>query len=246
MVEAPKIIKGDCPDCEGERNAEVKRELEETWSDDDNGIAGGVVYRILQCRGCDSIYVQKESWFSEDLDYRHDPRTGEIEVFVPSKFEYWPSLRKTKRPAWRLKLPFIDKQLYSLLEEVYSACDADLRVLAAVGVRTTFDRASELLGVNPAKSFQEKLNELADSGNIGTAEKGTLSTLTDAGSAAAHRGWRPNQEELDIMLEVMEAFLNRNFILEGAVKQLKNAVPAKPKRTAAKVSPPAGAAKSTS
>ena len=54
-------------------------------------------------------------------------------------------------------------------------------------MRTAFDRASELLGVNPAKTFAEKLTDLVSRGHIGSSEKDTLDTLTDAGSAAAHR-----------------------------------------------------------
>jgi hypothetical protein len=47
--------------------------------------------------------------------------------------------------------------LGDLLIEMYAALDADLRVLAAVGARTVFDRASEKFGVDPAESFAGNL-----------------------------------------------------------------------------------------
>ena len=57
-----------------------------------------------------------------------------------------------------------DRSLGKLLAEMYAALDADLRVLAAIAARTVFDRASELLGVNPAMSFQENSRVSARTG----------------------------------------------------------------------------------
>jgi Domain of unknown function (DUF4145) len=63
-------------------------------------------------------------------------------------------------------------------------------VLAAIGLRTAFDRASELLGIDPNKTFAGKLSQLVVDGHIGSTEKASLDVLTDAGGAAAHRGWK--------------------------------------------------------
>ena len=93
-----------------------------------------------------------------------------------------------------------------------------------------FDRASELLGVDPAKTFTEKLSELVQLGKVGEDERDTLNTLTDAASAAAHRGWKPKPQELDTMMSIIEAFLYRNFILPAEVKRLRQNVPTKQQR----------------
>jgi hypothetical protein len=87
--------------------------------------------------------------------------------------------------------------LEDLLTSVYTALDNDLRVLAAIGLRTAFDRASELLSVDPEKTFADKLSQLMANGDIGSTEKESLDVLTDAGGAAAHRGWKPNPKQLD-------------------------------------------------
>jgi hypothetical protein len=99
-----------------------------------------------------------------------------------------------------------------------------------MGVRTVFDRASELLGVDPTIPFTKKIDALFQGGKIGAEECETLSILTDAGSAAAHRGWRPSVQEMDVMMSLIEAFLYRTFILGDAAKVLKAKVPAKPQR----------------
>src|SRR5882672_2137367 len=59
--------------------------------------------------------------------------------------------------------------------------------------------------------------------------KQTLDALTDTGSAAAHRGWKPSLEELNTMMSIVEHFLYRTFILGEAAKKLKASVPEKPK-----------------
>jgi len=225
-----KQTKGECPQCEGSRNAEIKAEFYEGWSDDDDGIDGGIHFRILKCLGCDAAYVQKETWFSEDVDYRYDPRTGEHEPYMPTVKDHWPKSHSRKRPTWRLKIHATDPQLASLLEEVYTAYDNELFVLSAIGVRTAFDRASEVLGIDAELSFAKKLSELVATGNIGTSEKAILEVLTDAGSAAAHRAWRPKREELDVMLDAIEGFLNRSFVVSGEASKLLSVVPSRPKK----------------
>ena len=59
--------------------------------------------------------------------------------------------------------------------------------------------------------------------------------LVDGGSAAAHRGWRPEPEELNTMIDMVESFLYRSFIVGDGIAKLKAAVPPKPKREKSKV-----------
>jgi hypothetical protein len=87
-----------------------------------------------------------------------------------------------------------------------------------------------LLGVDPAKSFDDKLAALVGFGKVGTEEKGMLTVLTNAGHAAAHRGWRPSPEELGAMMGIIEQFLYRAFILPAQAQELHLAVPPKPRR----------------
>jgi hypothetical protein len=54
-----------------------------------------------------------------------------------------------------------------------------------------------------------------------------ISVLTDAGSAAAHRGWSPTNTELDTMMEILEGFINRNLVLGNATLKLKGRLPAR-------------------
>jgi hypothetical protein len=224
-AKAPKLVKGHCPSCGPDRNAKVVAYHRDSW-DTNDGIWGVDEYMTLKCLGCDRIYFRTDKVFSEDRMV-YDEEIGE-EIHVPNK-TYWPAPARRPVPDWTKWLLLEDDALSELLLSTYTALDHDLRVLAAIGVRTVFDRASELLGVDPAITFAKKLDGLATNGKIGAEEKDSLSLLTDAGGAAAHRGWKPELEELDTMMGILEGFLHRNFVLPRQTKRLKSAVPPKPK-----------------
>lgn len=172
----------------------------------------------------------KSTLFSEDMDHQENPYTGEWEQFIPPTVTYWPSPVRRQSPHWLHQIGAFDTGLGDLMSDVYGALDADLRVPASIALRTVFDRSTELLGVDPAMTFQEKLNELLTQGKISGDEKAILETLTDAGNAAAHRGWRPSLGELDTMASIIESFLHRTFVLGDEAKKLKAGIPPKPKR----------------
>jgi uncharacterized protein DUF4145 len=163
-------------------------------------------------------------------DHRRASGNGRAEIRGGVETTYWPAPITRQRPKWLDKIEEADRDLGKLLGEMYTALDNDLRVLSAIAARTVFDRASELLGIDPALSFQEKLDSLGANGKISIDEESTLEVLVDAGSAAAHRGWRPNPEELSTMIDVMESFLHRSFVVGDGIAKLKASVPAKPKR----------------
>lgn len=232
-VAQPAPLRGHCPSCGPGRFADVVGHYQNRYDDDDSGVWGQTDYRILQCRGCETVYFQQDAIFSENLDYRRDPLTGEPEAYMPHEITYWPepsSPSERPRPTWTYDLYAVDSDLKSLFEDIYVALRNNLRVLSAIGIRTVFDRASELLGVDPAKTFAEKLSELLLLGKIGNSERDSLGILTDAGSAAAHRGWKPEPQELDTMMSIIEAFLYRTFILDEAARRLKKNVPKKQER----------------
>jgi len=92
---------------------------------------------------------------------------------------------------------------------IYTALDHDLTVLAATGMRTTFDRASELLGIDPGKPFAKKLDDLVLAGQIGTTERNTSQFLsTPERRGASSMG--AEQTELDTMMAILEHFLTEH------------------------------------
>jgi hypothetical protein len=201
------------------------------FSDDDDDVWAETDYRILQCRGCQSVYFQTDAVCSENADIDVNPSTGEDEWILNHTITYWsaPASSIRQRPDWFDQLLFVDHELYSFMGDIYMALNNELCVLCAIGIRTSFDRASQLLGVDPKKNFRDKLCELVQCGKIGSDEQETLNILTDAGSAAAHRGWKPEPEQLNAMMDIIETFLSRVFVVDTAAKKLKG-IPERQKR----------------
>ena len=209
----PKTLKGHCPNCDSERNAFVRCEHVVRSTNQDDGISASDIGMVLECCGCERVYFRRDFWLSEWED---------IET------SYWPAPIRRQRPSWLEEIKASERDLGVLLDEMYAALDNSLRVLAAIAVRTVFDHASQLLGVDPATGFKTKLDRLHADGRISSDEKAILKVLVDAGSAAAHRGWRPTDDEISTMVGVVETFLHRSFVLGDGVRKLRASVPARP------------------
>lgn len=216
-----KSMRGHCPSCGPERHANVQASHEEKWHDDELSLWGRDTYSILKCGGCDTIYVRHDSVFSEDVDYRR-AADGSWEQYVAPNTSYWPAPARRKRPDWLGALE--DEILRTVLDEVYGALDADHRILAAIGARTSLDRAMTLLGVT-ADSFPGKLKELETNGLVSARERDDLLVLTDAGSASAHRAWHPTAKNIDTIMSGMESFLHRTLVLGKEINAVKKDIP---------------------
>ena len=240
------ILRGHCPNCDADRNAEVL--AEDTFEEelDPRGVWVKSTYSILRCLGCDRGFIRRAELCSEDEgDYDVDAHTEETSITLNERVAYWPSITSTsrttrRRPDWlsfnprdpldpfdplELGLAFVYPELATLLSELYAALDNNLQILSAIGIRTVFDCASELLGCNPNQSFPEKLKELTAGNKISGEEKEILSILTDAGSAAAHRGWKPTQDDINSLMDALEHFLHRTFVLKHELRRVKKNIP---------------------
>jgi hypothetical protein len=122
-----------------------------------------------------------------------------------------------------------DEVLRNVLEELYAALNAGLNVLASVGARTLLDRAGYLLIGDPRGGFEGKLSALQTGGHISAHEKTTLEAVADAGNASAHRGYTPTVERLGHIVDIIENFLHRAFVLAGAAEDIRKTTPARQK-----------------
>lgn len=210
--------RGHCPNCGSVRNAAILAE-DMVQAEEDGGVWWKSTYSILRCLGCDCRYIRHVEECSEDAE----PETGEINERV----SYWPNNHtRRRRPDWLwITFEFSYPALSALLKELYAALDHDLCVLASIGMRTVFDCASGLLGANSNQSFGEKLKELVAGNKIGGEEKEILSVLADAGGAAAHRGWKPTASEIDTLMNALENFLERAFVLKHDLRRMTKNIP---------------------
>ncbi len=225
-------VKAHCPECDGERSCDLHGKVYVPWEWDDrsgSSVNGGVEHSLLQCRGCETVFYETSSWNSEDVDWWHD-QNGDIQGENPRTKVTYPKPESKTKPAWIDAIQKVDRQLSRILNEMYVAYDNQSYILTAIGLRTSLDRATEVLGIDPAISFEEKLQALVDQGWIGLTEKEVLQVVTDAGNAAAHRAWSPDNEEIAQLLSASELFLQKAFIVGKKALSLKLNIPAKPKR----------------
>jgi len=227
-----KIVKAHCPKCDGERNCTEHGTAYKAWNwgdDYGNSMNGGVNHSILECLGCETVFYQTESWNSEEIDYHHD-RFGNGHMEAAKTFATYPKPDAKTKPAWFDAMQKKDAQLHTILSQMYIALDNHAHILTAIALRTALDRGTEVLGIDPAKTFDEKLDALRDGGWIGQSERDILGVVTDAGNAAAHRGWEPDSREVGQLVSSMEVFLHRAFIVGQEALGIRGNIPGKPRR----------------
>ena len=218
MSEETKILQAECGHCNGSRNCYVRGAFVERDSVDGsiNFVAN---WRILQCCGCDYVFVQRSCY--NDYDYERDEDGN---LTYPETISYWPAQSKRQKPDWFD--PTIGilaencTELETSLVELYVALDNDILIFSAIGIRTCFDIASELLGVDPKKPFTAKIDQLIADKHIRESDRERLETLVEAGSASAHRGWRPKVGEISAMMDVLEHFISDAFVAPDRRKKL--------------------------
>ena len=211
---------GNCHSC-GSKRAEVKASYTNRIDD----ISAITHYSILKCEGCGGIYFKSHESILDGWVETVNPDTGEIKLEVDETVNFWPPACDRPQPRWSVEIYDVDKDLDFLFKEVYTALKSNLRVLAAIGMRTVFDRASGLLNIDTNRTFDDKLKDLKDNDYITENDRKALHLLVDAGSAAVHRGWRPEPKSLNQMMDILETFLQRAFFQENIGNELENEIP---------------------
>jgi hypothetical protein len=166
------------------------------------------------------------AFVSDTIELELNRETGEYKHVLEPETTYWPAPSRRKLPRWVEEIG--DRTLRDILKEVYAALNADLRIIAAMGVRAALDRTFELAGAEPALTFAGKLTALEERRVIGASEKELLLIMADAGSAASHRGWKPEPAELDSILDATEALLQRIALLGPAAQKIRERLPPRP------------------
>ena len=225
-----------CPRCNGVRRCNVHGEHEYRWvhETDHHSMSGSITFKILECRGCELPFFWQSSWNSENTDHQLNEETGEWDETAIHSVETFPPADTPKkaavRPDWTWNLHKRDSNLSRIMLEVYSAAEADLLLLASVGLRAALDRTSELVGIDAAEPMDKKIGELQKGGWVGETEAETLRVVANAGNAAAHQGWAPQAEEFKHLRETIEQFIYRALIMGKRALEIAPQIPARQKR----------------
>jgi hypothetical protein len=162
------------------------------------------VFSIVRCKNCNTV--------SGRNIYLIDGELNSESQFLPNS--------SRSLPNWAEKLP---NDIYSTLVEVYNALRSKSYRLAVTGCRSLVDMVSNNK-VGDIGGFEAKIKELHKQGILSDKTKSILSHAVDAGNASAHRGWQPTFDESNIVLDIVEHFLQVD-ILEIGANNLGKSVP---------------------
>ena len=164
-------------------------------------------YQVLECQECSNVTLRVRHW-NDEAQWSHDKKDYQD--------SYYPPIVSRPKPVWFDKL---DEKYQEVLEEVYVALDANARFLAAFGARTALDMLI-VDKIGDIGSFKKKLNKLESDGFIDSTEKELLDAVTEAGNAAAHRGYAPDEKLLDSVMDILESLFDRLYFKPSRDKEL--------------------------
>lgn len=216
----PEFLWSHCNECGRETKHDVvhRADRRRSYDDDQYSVDVGSVWKVLQCRGCEEVTLQRIDWCSED-----DPMDG------PGPATYFPPRVSRRKPAWTSHYDLPSEYL-SLLEETYTALHADSRRLAMMGARALIDTVIRR-NAGDQQNFSQGLSALAEKYLISEQDRGIIEAAIEAGHASAHRGHKPTAEDVNVVIDIVERLIHTE-ILAGQARELKKSTPPRPPRPA--------------
>lgn len=168
------------------------------------------IWTISKCKGCDRI------------NFRHilrnsPPKETDLIFQFPKK-----PLRPV--PRWTIKLPI---SYLEILQEVYDSINDGLLILSLTGIRTLLD-IYIVNKVGDVGTFKQKIERLVSDGIITSSKATVLEAAIEAGNASAHRGYKPDQETLFQILDIVENLL-QSEVVDRAADEIKQKTPTRKK-----------------
>ena len=172
---------------------------------------------MLQCAGCHTISMGRQTLFIPDGDKEHT---------------YYPSPASRKHPSWLSSLIVGrlrgraegEGALGALLMEIYQAVDGGQHRLAAMGIRALLEQAM-IAKVGDLKTFDEKLDAFQKKGFISLIQRDAMREIIEIGHAAMHRAFNPTEKELSVALDIVEGIFAAIFDHAEASATLADRVP---------------------
>ena len=165
-------------------------------------------FQLMRCEHCKNITLCIDHWVH--------PGSMIGDAYI-ERTEYYPPLTFREKPNWFNSL---DKKHQQILSEVYLAIDNSLFTLASSGVRTALDRLI-IEKIGDVGTFEKKIKSLVLNKIITEEEKFLLISVIDAGSASSHRGFSPDEELINHIMEITEHIFYKINIEKEKAEKLK-------------------------
>lgn len=218
MAKARENIKSHCNVCLRATTHKVLHRDVRDETDEHDGhvyLVERITFELVECCGCESVSLRHTSEHSGSPD-------PEVTIYPPAVVR--------KRPGWMGSWGFIVPQkgpkfeIRNLFREVYSAIFTGCNRLALMGMRAIVDVALTDK-VTDIGGFSQKLDRAIKDGWIAKKSADVLLAAINAGNAAAHRGYNPEQSELNDVLDIVEHLVQALYVLEGTAAKLAKKTP---------------------
>jgi hypothetical protein len=156
-------------------------------------------FQVVQCKDCGATV------YCIDTQIHPGPMMGDR---YTHKTDYFPPLPMRTKPKWFSSLA---ECYQTTLSEVYQAVDNSLFFLSSTGARTALDQLI-VEKIGDAGNFKDKVKQLVARKIIDDKEKVMLLAVIDAGSASAHRSYKPDPTMINHMMDILEAIFYKLLI----------------------------------
>jgi hypothetical protein len=181
-------------------------------------------WEIVECCGCGAPSFHLCKW--SEIDDVRDPETGRVLEPRVEQTVRFPPVETLSEPAWPIpewiwELP---EDISRLLEESYKALNEGFLTVGSMGMRSVVELVmAEFVG--DKGNFSEKLQRGFEQRLITAEDKSALGAVIQSGHAAVHRRHSPTVEEVQIVINVAEMFLHRQFLIPKQVELLRRRTP---------------------
>jgi hypothetical protein len=219
VAKDPEDRRLHCNQCLRDTNHGVLYSRAEKWAEEfEDGFAidGSDTYSLVLCRGCDSIRMVHEHWFSEDWDDE-----GPVQYR-----SYYPPNVIRSAPEWLAEgLPAKSRELRELIGEIYKAVAVSAFRIAAMGIRALVERVM-IDKVDDQGSFEKNIPKFFEAGFVaGHQQKMFRDILIEAGHAAMHRPWEPSSEDINTLLDIVEAMIKAIYVVPAKAGKVAKSIP---------------------
>lgn len=198
-----------CHECGKHTNHKILKK-EAVKAHPEEGYSWGETHYFSKCAGCDSFTYAVESWTEDDWN----PHTGEVD----STWKTYPRGATERQPIDDIyELPAKVQLIY---KEVIGAMNAQLPVLAGIGLRALIETVCKEQGIS-ANNLEKLIGGLATKGILSQAQADILHTHRFLGNVAAHDVVSAKPKELVAALEIAENVLRTIYVLPELSKQVK-------------------------